>query len=69
VFVPKPGYSYSAESEAEPGWLLTEVYDSGNRKTLLAVFDAEHISNGPIARAYLNDILPLGFHGYWHPHP
>ncbi len=65
VFVPKPGYNYSAETDAEPGWLLTEVYDSGKRKTLLAIFEAEHISDGPIAQAYLNHVLPLGFHGYW----
>jgi len=67
VFVPKPGYSYSAETDVEPGWLLTEVYDSGKNKTLLAIFETEHISDGPIARAYLNHVLPLGFHGYWHP--
>jgi hypothetical protein len=53
MIVPKPGYSYSAESEAEPGWLLTEVYDSGKHKTktLFAIFDAKHTSDGPIAQA------------------
>ena len=68
VFVPLPGHRYSPRSDQEPGWLLTEVYDSENQKTLLAVFKADHISDGPMALAYLNQSIPLGFHGFWHPH-
>ncbi len=52
----------------EPGWLLNEVYDSEKQVTLLAIFKADRISDGPLARAYLNHTIPLGFHGYWHPH-
>ena len=67
VFVPVPGYRYSAWTDKEPGWLLTEVYDSGKQKTFLALFRADNISDGPLARAYLNQAIPLGFHGFWYP--
>ena len=67
VFVQLPGYRYSPWSGKEPGWLLTEVYDSVKQKTLLAILRADHIVDGPVARAYLNHSIPLGFHGYWHP--
>ena len=68
VFVQLPGYRYSPWTGKEPGWLLTEVYDSEKQKTLLAIFRADRISDGPVARAYLNHTIALGFHGYWHPH-
>jgi all-trans-8'-apo-beta-carotenal 15,15'-oxygenase len=68
VFVQMPGYRYSPRTGKEPGWLLTEVYDSEKQKTLLAIFRADRISDGPLARVYLNQTIPLGFHGYWHPH-
>jgi len=68
VFVPIPGYRYSPSTGKEPGWLLTEVYDSEKQKTLLAIFRADCISDGPLARAYLNQVIPLGFHGFWRPH-
>jgi all-trans-8'-apo-beta-carotenal 15,15'-oxygenase len=68
VFVPMPGHRYSPETGQEPGWLLTEVYDSEKQKTRLAVFKADRISDGPLAQADLNQSFPLGFHGFWHPH-
>jgi all-trans-8'-apo-beta-carotenal 15,15'-oxygenase len=68
VFVPMPGYRYSPWTGKEPGWLLTEVYDSEKQKTLLAILRADHISDGPLALAYLNQAIPLGFHGFWRPH-
>jgi all-trans-8'-apo-beta-carotenal 15,15'-oxygenase len=68
VFVQIPGHRYSPWKGKEPGWLLTEVYDSEKQKNLLAIFRADRISDGPLARAYLNQTIPLGFHGYWHPH-
>ena len=68
VFVPKPAYVYTPEADDEPGWLLTEVYDSAKPKSCLAIFEANHVSAGPIAEANLHHIMPLGFHGFWHPH-
>jgi len=35
VFAPKPGFSYSTQTDAEPGWLLTEVYDGSKQKNAI----------------------------------
>lgn len=68
VFVQIPGCQYSLGKGLEPGWLLSEVCDSRKRRTFLAIFRADHIEEGPIAQAYLNHPMPLGFHGYWQPY-
>jgi all-trans-8'-apo-beta-carotenal 15,15'-oxygenase len=68
VFIPKPQHIYFPDTPEEPGWLLAEVCDGGKQKMFLALFRSDHISEGPIARAYLNHPMPLGFHGFWHPY-
>ncbi|WEU40330.1 MAG: carotenoid oxygenase family protein [Candidatus Odinarchaeum yellowstonii] len=65
VFAPKPGFKYTHDSKDEPGYLLTEVYDSFEKKSFLAVFDAENILEGPIARIHLKHHAPFTHHGYW----
>ena len=66
VFIPKPNHIYSPDSDTESGWVLTEVYNSRKLKTLLAIFSANHVTEGPVAEAYLNHSMPLGLHGFWH---
>ena len=68
VFIPKAQHIYSPDTQEEPGWLLAEVYDSGKQRTSLALFRSDHVSEGPIAKAYLNHPMPLGFHGFWQPY-
>jgi all-trans-8'-apo-beta-carotenal 15,15'-oxygenase len=68
VFVPKPNHIYPPDASTEPGWLLTEVFNSHKQKTLLAIFRADHVSEGPVAEAYLNHSMPLGLHGFWQSH-
>lgn len=58
VVVPKPGRS--AEREA---WLLGTAWDGRRDATLLNLFDAAHVDDGPVAQAVLPYALPLGFHG------
>jgi len=65
VFAPKPGVNYLPDNDREPGWLITEVLDGARHISYLAVFQAENVSAGPIANAYLRDQVPLGFHGFW----
>jgi all-trans-8'-apo-beta-carotenal 15,15'-oxygenase len=60
VFAPRPG-SFGEES----GWVLTEVYDSRTRKSFLAVFDAEQLADGPLARVMLRHHVPFSYHGWW----
>ena len=66
VFAPLPGHAYEAGSTAEPGWLLTVVYDGDTHRSHLAVLDAAHLTDGPLARVQLEHHSPLSFHGYWH---
>lgn len=58
VFVPRPG------SVAEgDGWLVGTVLDVAKRRTGLSVLDARRLADGPVAQAWLDVALPLGFHG------
>jgi len=65
VFVPLPGRSYRPDGADEPGYLLAEVYDSGTRRSFLAVLRAEALSAGPVALVHLNHHVPFSYHGWW----
>ena len=65
VFVPLPGRLYLADDPVEPGYLLTEVYDSGSRLSYLAVLRAEKLSDGPLAIVHLTHHVPFSYHGWW----
>lgn len=65
LFVPRSGIEYAPGSVDEPGWVLVEIYDGLKGKSLLACFDAETISSGPIAQIKLSHHVPLSFHGFW----
>jgi all-trans-8'-apo-beta-carotenal 15,15'-oxygenase len=58
VFVPRPG----ATSE-DDGWLVCTALNWRQQQTALSVFDARRPDAGPLARAWLDVALPLGFHG------
>lgn len=58
VLVPYPGSTLEGE-----GWLIGTVYDVKRNRTLLNVFAADHLADGPLAQASLPYALPLGFHG------
>lgn len=58
IVVPKPGRSGELDA-----WLLGTVYDARRQATVLNLFDAAQVEDGPIAQAVLPYTLPLGFHG------
>ncbi len=60
VFVPRN----RGASEGE-GYLLTNIFDEDRNASHFAIFDAEQIERGPIARAHLDHRVPVGFHGLW----
>ena len=60
IFVPKS----AAAAEGE-GYLLAYVYDAGRQASHLLVLDAQNVSAGPLATAYLDHRIPFGFHGNW----
>lgn len=65
VFVPLPGFSYRPDAAEEPGWILSEVYDSRTRTSFLAVLRADRLSDGPVANVRLRHHVPFSYHGWW----
>ncbi len=63
-FVTEPIFAPSTESDSK-GYVLSEVYCYQAKKSYLAVFAAENISQGPVAEVWLPHHLPIGFHGFW----
>jgi carotenoid cleavage dioxygenase-like enzyme len=62
VFVP----AHSGAPEGE-GFLLSCVFDELSGHSCLAIFDAERVADGPVARARLQHRVPMGFHAAWKP--
>lgn len=60
VFVPRP----SATVE-DDGWLLTFVHDENKQQSELVVFDAQNLTDEPIARVMIPQRVPYGFHAIW----
>jgi all-trans-8'-apo-beta-carotenal 15,15'-oxygenase len=65
IFAPDPAGVADPAAGREPGWLLSEVYDADTQTSFLAVLDAEHVADGPVARVQLEHHVPLSFHGWW----
>ncbi len=50
--------------EAEDdGWVLLWFYDSAGDRTELAIFNAQDITSGPVAKLKLKHHIPYGLHG------
>jgi carotenoid cleavage dioxygenase len=60
VFVPR-----HADAREGEGFLLTNIFDEERNASHLAIFDAEKLDRGPLARVHLDHRVPVGFHGYW----
>lgn len=60
VFVPKP----NARTERD-AWLVGPAINLHAGVTELHVFDAAHVSDGPVATWTADVALPAGFHGAW----
>jgi all-trans-8'-apo-beta-carotenal 15,15'-oxygenase len=61
VVVPK---SQSLDlADEENVWLLGTMFDAEKEKTCLAVFDGNHVENGPICQIWLSHGLPHSLHG------
>lgn len=58
VFVPRGGDAREGE-----GVLLSLVLDGRTAQSHVAVLDAEHIEDGPVARAHFDHAIPMTFHG------
>lgn len=66
VFCGEPVFARDpAGSGPEPGWLLSQAYDTRSQRGELLVLDAARLAEGPVARVKLQAGAPLGFHGFW----
>jgi carotenoid cleavage dioxygenase len=60
IFVP-----ISNDAAEGEGFLLAHVYDANRAASHLAILDAQNVTAGPLAKAYLDHRIPYGFHGNW----
>ena len=68
TYVGEPVFVPAADSRVEDaGWLLCEVLDGRTERSELAIFDAQALPSGPVAKVKLAHHLPFSFHGWWQP--
>ncbi|MEL7083491.1 MAG: carotenoid oxygenase family protein [Cyanobacteria bacterium J06597_1] len=64
MYVSEPIYAPNLEVESG-GWILSTIYNSSLHRSELWVFDADRLSEEPLARLALPSVVPHGFHGTW----
>lgn len=62
VFVPR-----HPDADEDDGFVLSVVYEGPTDRSYLLVLDARDFSGAPLARAYLEHRIPMGFHGHFAP--
>lgn len=63
VFVPKP----ERDRAEGAGWILQLFQDPNAQRSYLAILDALHLSDGPSAKVWLPEAVPMTFHGIFVP--
>jgi all-trans-8'-apo-beta-carotenal 15,15'-oxygenase len=63
VIVEEPLFIAKTQGQESHGYLVNTSLDYQHGHTQVSVFDAQQISQGPLAHAILPYYLPLGFHG------
>jgi len=58
LFVARPG-----SNAEDDGWVLLWIYNAEHNRTEIAIFDAQDISVGPVAKLNLKHHVPYGLHG------
>ncbi|MCB9793740.1 MAG: carotenoid oxygenase family protein [Alphaproteobacteria bacterium] len=61
-FAPRPG-----GQDEDEGWVLSLMTDTSTWTSQCWVFDAKHVSDGPVAKVSLPQRVPSGFHATWVP--
>jgi all-trans-8'-apo-beta-carotenal 15,15'-oxygenase len=62
IFVPRPG-----TVREDDGWVLALCHDAPTDRAFIAVYDADRLPDGPIARAWFDHQVPITFHGAFLP--
>ncbi|MBW2725642.1 MAG: carotenoid oxygenase family protein [Deltaproteobacteria bacterium] len=60
VFVPR-----HAKAEEDDGFVLNQLFDAVNDRSAIDILDARAIDAEPLARLWIDERMPLGFHGNW----
>jgi carotenoid cleavage dioxygenase len=60
VFVPR-----HADAEEDDGFVLNPLFDAIEDRSAIDILDARAIDAEPLARLWLDERMPLGFHGNW----
>lgn len=67
VHVGEPVFVARDETSSTPddGWLIAQCLDAKSERTFFAVFDANAVDAGPLAKIWLTHHVPMSFHGGW----
>jgi carotenoid cleavage dioxygenase len=60
VFVPR-----HADAEEDDGFVLNQLFDAVSDRSAIDILDARAIDAEPLARLWLDERVPVGFHGNW----
>ncbi len=60
VFVPR-----APDAEEDDGFVLHLMHDANEDRSAVEVLDARAIDAEPLARLWLDERVPFGFHGNW----
>jgi all-trans-8'-apo-beta-carotenal 15,15'-oxygenase len=60
IFVPRQGARHE-----DDGYLISLVYDANREVSCYAILDAANFEGEPLARAWLEQPMPISFHGTW----
>jgi len=59
------GFFVAADKAEGDGWVFSYVWDRTTDTSVLAIFDAQAMKQGPVAEIQLPARVPFGFHGLW----
>jgi len=51
------------------GWVLSVIWRGEERRSDLAIYEANAVERGPVGIVHLAHHVPAGFHGNWRPGP
>lgn len=61
IYVPKHA------SEQPSGWVLSVVYDGSTDQSEVWIYDSDRLTDAPVCRLQLPEVVPHSFHGAWRP--
>ncbi len=63
--VSEPNHAPRSGGAPGEGVLSTLCYDLATHTSFLAMFDAQHIEDGPTSKIWFDHHVPMTFHGFW----